>query len=81
MRISKNESWSGSLEHHSQVVVVVKNPLANAGDIRDAGYIVGGKGPLEEEMATHSSILAWRIPWTEEPGGLQSMGLKRMRHG
>ena len=35
---------------------------------------------LEEEMATHSSILAWRIPWTEEPGGLQSMGSQRIRH-
>ena len=37
---------------------------------------LGQEYPLEEEMATHSSILAWRIPWTEEPGGLQSMGLK-----
>ena len=36
--------------------------------------------PLEKEMATHSSILAWRIPWTEEPGGLQSTGLQRVRH-
>ena len=36
--------------------------------------------PLEKEMATHSSILAWRIPWTEEPGGLQSMGLQRVGH-
>ena len=36
--------------------------------------------PLEEGMATHSSILAWRIPWTEEPGGLQSTGLQRVRH-
>jgi len=36
--------------------------------------------PLEEEMATHSSILAWEIPWTEEPGGLQSMGSQRVRH-
>ena len=36
--------------------------------------------PLEEGMATHSSILAWRIPWSEEPGGLQSMGSKRVRH-
>ena len=36
--------------------------------------------PLEKEMATHSSILAWRIPWTKEPGGLQSMGLQRVRH-
>ena len=41
---------------------------------------LGGKDPLEEEMATHSSILAWRIPWTEEPGGLQSMGSQRVRH-
>ena len=38
---------------------------------------LGGEVPLEEEMATHSSILAWRIPRTEEPGGLQSMGLKK----
>ena len=38
------------------------------------------KGPLEEDMATHSSILAWRIPQTEEPGGLQSMGSQRVRH-
>ena len=36
--------------------------------------------PLEEEMATHSNILAWKIPWTEEPGGLQSMGLQKVRH-
>ena len=36
--------------------------------------------PLEKEMATHSSIPAWRIPWTEEPGGPQSMGLKRVGH-
>ena len=36
--------------------------------------------PLEEEMATHSSILSWRIPWTEEPGGLQSMGSQRVGH-
>ena len=36
---------------------------------------------LEKEMATHSSVLAWRIPWTEEPGGLQSMGSQRVGHG
>ena len=41
---------------------------------------LGRKDPLEEEMATHSSTLAWRIPWTEEPGGLQSMGLQRVGH-
>ena len=38
---------------------------------------LGGEDPLEKEMATHSSILAWEIPWTEEPGGLQSMELQK----
>ena len=41
---------------------------------------LGLEDPLEEEMATHCSILAWRIPWTEEPGGLQSTGRQRVRH-
>ena len=41
---------------------------------------LGREDPLEKEMATHSSILAWRIPWAEEPGGLQSMGLQRVGH-
>ena len=41
---------------------------------------LGWKDPLEEDMATHSSILAWRTPWTEEPGGLQSMGSQRVGH-
>ena len=41
---------------------------------------LGSADPLVKEMTTHSSILAWRIPWTEEPGGLQSMGLQRGRH-
>ena len=41
---------------------------------------LGQEDPLEEGMATHSSILAWRIPWTEEPGGLQSMGSQRVRY-
>ena len=54
----------------SQVALVVKNPPANAGDLRDTGSIPGLGRSLEEEVATHSSILAWRIPWTEEPGGL-----------
>ena len=48
---------------------MVKNPLASAGDIRNTGLILGWENALEEGMATHSSILAWRIPWTEEPGG------------
>ena len=41
---------------------------------------LGQEDPLEKEMATHSIVLAWRIPWTEEPGGLQSMGLQRVGH-
>ena len=102
------------------MALVVKNPPANAGDVREEGWIPGlgrspegGNGnplqyswaslvaqtvknppamqetwarplgwedPLEEGMANHSSILAWRIPWTQEPGRLQSMGLKRVRY-
>ena len=58
----------------------MKNPPANAGNIRDVGSIPGQEDPLEEGMATHSSILAWRIPWAEEPGRLQSIGLQRVRH-
>ena len=41
---------------------------------------LGWEDPLEEEIATHSSDIAWKIPWTEEPGGLQSMGSQRVRH-
>ena len=64
------------------MVLVVKNLPANAGDIRRHGFdrwVM--KSPLEEGMATHSRILAWRIPWTEEPGGLQSMGPHTAGHG
>ena len=60
----------------------VKNPLANAGDVGERWEFgsLGWEDPLEEGMATHSSILAWRIPWREEPGALQSVGLPRVRH-
>ena len=51
---------------------VVTNLPAKAGDAGDTGSSLGGEDPLEKEMATHSSILAWRIPWTEEPGRLQA---------
>jgi len=62
------------------MVLVVKNLPANPGDIREMGSIPGlGRSP-EEGMATHSNILAWRIPWTEEPGRLQSTGSQRVRH-
>ena len=59
---------------------MVKNLPANAGDARDVGSTPGLGRSLEEEMATQSNILAWRIPWTEEPGGLQSMELQRVGH-
>ena len=56
---------------------MVKYLPAKAGDL---GLILGRKDPLVKEMATHSSILAWEIPWTEEPGGLQSMESQRVGH-
>ena len=56
---------------------MVKNLLAKAGDIRDANCIPGSGRSPGEEHATHFSILAWRIPWTEEPDGLQSMGSQK----
>ena len=59
---------------------MVKNLSTNAGDIRDIGSICGSVRSPEEGNATLSSILAWEIPWTEEPGGLQSMGLKKDGH-
>ena len=62
----------------SQVELVVKNPPANEGDIRNLGSLSGQENPLEKSMATHSSTLAWRIPWTEEPGGLLSTGSQRV---
>ena len=56
---------------------VVNNPPANA---RDAGLSLGQEDPLKKEVATHSSVLTWRIPGTEKPGGLPSVGSHRVRH-
>ena len=64
-------------ELSSLVAHTVKNPPAmQETRVRSLGQ----EEPLEEGMAIHSSMLAWRIPWTEEPGGLQSLGSKRMGH-
>ena len=64
-------SWPSLVAH------TVKNPPT----MRETWvWSLGWDEPLEEGMATHSSILAWRIPWTEEPGGIQSMGSQRVRH-
>ena len=57
---------------------VVKNPPANAGDLRDPGSIPGLEDPLKKEMATHSSIVAWRIPWTESLVGFSPWHLKEL---
>ena len=59
---------------------MVKNLLGNAGDSRDMGLILGWEDLLEKEMATYSSILAWRTPWAEELGRLQPIGSQRVRH-
>ena len=66
LRILPNTIWA------FLVGSVVKNSPANEGDM-------GQEDPLEKEMATHSSILAWEIPWTEQPGGLQSMESQKSR--
>ena len=62
------------------MTLVVKNPPAKEEDIRMQVQSLGWEDPLEEGMATLFSVLAWRIPWTEEPGGLWSIGSQRMRH-
>jgi len=56
---------------------MVKNPPANGGDVKDMGSIPGQEDPLQEGTETHSSILVWRIPWTEGPGRLLSIELQR----
>ena len=59
------------------VAQIIKNlPAMQETQVRS----LGGEDPLENEMATHSSILAWKIPWVEEPGELQSVGSQRVRH-
>ena len=56
--------------------MVKRLPVVRETRVRSLGW----EDPLEKEMVTHSSTLAWKIPWTEEPGRLQSMGLQRVRH-
>ena len=58
---------------------MAKTPPANAGNAGDAVQSLSQEDPLEKEMATQPSILAWEIPWTEEPSGLQSRGSHRIR--
>ena len=65
----------------SRVALVVKNPPANADGYETQVQSLGREDLLEDSMATHSSIIAWRIPWTEEPVGLWSIGWQRVGHG
>ena len=80
-RVSLSETMNSfylrALDQASLVAQAVKNPPAMwETQVQSQGLA----DPLEKEMTTHSSILAWEIPWTEEPGGLQSMGLQRVGH-
>ena len=68
------KGWNGA----SQVALVVRNPPSPAGDIKDQGLSLSQEDLLEKGMAPHSSILAWRIQWTEEPGRLQSHGQRSL---
>ena len=81
------KSWADHVESNiyiymaCQVVLVVKNLPANAGDLRETRVgSLGWEDSLEEGMATHSSILAWKIPWIQESGGLWTTGSQRVRH-
>ena len=85
-RVAKSQTWLKQLNMHAcnsvitccfLVASLVKNqPAMREIWVRSLGW----EDPLEKEMATHSSILAWRTPWTEEPGGLQSTGSQRIGH-
>ena len=78
------EKWIRSDQESLNISVILelllKKPPANGGDIREVVRSPGQEDPLEEGMETHSSILAWRIPWTEKPGWLLSTGSQRVRH-
>ena len=81
--VKDREAWHAAVRGvatwASQGVLVVKNLPANEGDVRDTVSIPESERSLDEG-ATHCSILAWRIPWTEKPGRLQSIGSQRVRH-
>ena len=72
--------WLRTSPLASQVAQWLKNPPTIQETQEMSVWFLGGEDPLEEGMATHSSIPAWRIPWSEEPGGLQSMRSQRVRH-
>ena len=78
--IHKSNLFVSTTKLRPSLVAQVKN-LPAMQELQETQVLsLGWEGPLEEGMATHSSILAWRIPWTEEPGGLQSIGSQRVGH-
>ena len=78
--IHKSNLFVSTTKLRPSLVAQVKN-LPAMQELQETQVLsLGWEGPLEEGMATHSSILAWRIPWTEEPGGLQSTGSQRVGH-
>ena len=85
----KESDWLNEYKNKTHIYAVYMKPKgfpggseikASACNVGDLGSIPGLGRSLEKEMATHSSILAWRIPWTEEPGGLQSTGSQKVGH-
>ena len=76
LRINSSHTWTGP----SQVARVLKNPPAKAGGLRDVGSVSESGRSSGGGNVAHSSLLTWRIPWTEETGGLRSRGLHRVRH-
>ena len=79
----KSMKWPLAVNTHDLLVVsLVAQTIRNLPAMRQTWVqSLGPEDPLEKEIATHSNILAWRIPWTEEPGGLQSMGVTKSRTG
>ena len=77
--VQEDPTYFGAAEyvHHNSGASLGTQTGKKLHAVQDLGSIPGREDPLEKEMATHSSILAWRIPWTEEPGGLQSTGSQR----
>ena len=78
VEVSKSQTQLSELHFDFQVVRVVEHLPAGAGDEETRGQSLSWEDPLEEGRTTHPSILAWEIPWTEEPGGLQSIELQRV---
>ena len=83
LRMFSNIKWQSSTMQNSNYFCtnLIAQSVKNLPAVQETGvWSLGWKDPLEKEMVTHSRILAWKISWTEEPGGLQSMGSQRVRH-